>query len=307
MNEYYNLNEFKESNKIFDDFLLNCKYKIIKKLPQEKFKVSTMTITSNFCENVNIKMIYERLKLNENIVYIENGKNNLRGTKKIKTKKSYCKKKIIKKMDKRKLGKGKPFSNQISIGIKCHNENHKHNNPICLKIFKNGNIQMTGCKNNEEIKKMYNIMFNNIQKINTEYLYKNKIINIYPICNIKSFNAINIKVEMINGTFKCNFKINLNKLFELIQRKFTDDEIFINCEKKTTLICYLKKYKTLNKIKNKEKCPSVFIYNTGAINIIAINKDILMKTYSLISNFIDQNYDEIVQKEINFDQNFIQN
>ena len=304
LEEYYNIDEFKEANDLFENFLLKCNYIHSEKIKQGNFKISTMTVTSNFCDYVNIKMIYQRLKMEENIVYIENSKEHIRGIKKSK-KKVYKKKAIKKNNDKRKLGKGNPFSNQISIGFTCNNCNHVHNNPICVKIFKNGNIQMTGCKDIEEVEIVYNQLYTSIYNINTEFSLNDKKIQIYAVKNIKKFKDITIKIEMINGTFKSNFKIDLNKLHLKLKEHYSEEDIFINCEKKTTLICYMKKFKVINKKQRKEKSPSIFIYNTGAINIIAINKEILMNTYNLISTFIDTHFEEIVQIEMEYNEDLI--
>ena len=54
----------------------------------------------------------------------------------------------------------------------------------------------------------------------------------------------------------------------------------------------------MNVKKQKEKIPSVFIYNSGSINIIAISLEILMNSYKLISEFVDENYEDLVEAEI---------
>ena len=297
--KYYDILDFKEANKEFDEFLSRCTYIDIERLPQNNFTISTMTITTFFVDEINIKMIFQRIILDDEIKYIENGKN-VRGDK-IKKKKKYNiqKKKIISD-DKRKLNKGNPFSNQVSIGFYCNIKEHFHNKPICVKIFKNGRIQMTGCKSLEEVKITYEKLYKKINNIKTEfYLNLNQIINIYPVKNMKKVKDIKINVEMVNGTFTTNFKINLNKLNFKLKEIYDDNEIFIK-NKKTQLICYLTKFKYFNEKKKKDKIPSVFIYNSGSINIIAINLEILMKSYELISNFMNKYYKELIEVEIKY-------
>jgi hypothetical protein len=298
--KYYNLEDFNEANKEFEEFLSRCTYIDIEKIPQNKFTVSTMTITTKFSDNeVNIKMIYQRLLLDDEIKYIENGKN-VRGEK-IKKKKTYnIQKKERKSNDKRKLNKGNPFSNQISIGFLCNIKNHIHNKPICVKIFKNGRIQMTGCKSLEEVKITYNKLYKKINNIKIEYYLDTKKINIYAVKDIKKLEDIKINTEMANGTFSTNYKINLSKLYVKLIEIYNDEEIFINRDKKTQIVCYLKKFKYFNEKKKKEKIPSVFIYNSGSINIIAINLEILMNSYKLISNFMDKYYKELIEVEIKY-------
>ena len=301
---YYNLEEFKESNDLFESFLSRCTYVENVKVPQGQFKISTMTISGNYCDNINLTMVFQRLLLDEDIAYIECSKDSIRGCKNKKTAKYKKKEKKKKITDKRKKGKGSPFSNQISIGFLCNDCTHKHNNPICVKLFKNGKIHITGCKNLEEVKKIYNKLYEKINNIKTEYKLGTKTITISCVDNIRKHEDIDFHIEMVNGTFKTNFKIDLNNLYSKLKDNYTEDELFINCEKKTQLVCYLKKFKIMNVKKQKEKVPSVFIYNSGSINIIAVGLDILMNSYKLISEFIDANYKDLIEAEIIYDESF---
>ena len=300
---YYDLVEFKESNDSFEEFLSRCTYVHKEKVPQVPFKISTMTISGNFCDGTNPTMIYQRLYLDEDIAYIEFTKN-VRGSKDKKKPKYKKKDKKKKSTDKRKKGKGSPFSNQLSIGFKCENCEHTHNNPICVKLFQNGKIHMTGCKNLEEVKTIYNKLYEKIVNIKTEYTLGGKSITINCVTKIKKHDDVNFHVEMVNGTFKTNYKIDLTKLYSKLTEIYTDEDIFINCEKKTQLVCYLKKYKFMNVKKQKEKTPSVFIYNSGSINIIAISLELLMKSYKLISEFVDEHFEDLVEAEIVYDETF---
>ncbi len=301
---YYNLEDFKESNDLFEEFLSRCTYVHKEKVPQGSFKVSTMTISGNFCDDINLAMVYQRLFLDEDIAYIERSKDSIRGTKNKKKAKYKKKDKKKKSTDKRKKGKGSPFSNQISIGFNCNNCEHIHNNPICVKLFKNGKIHMTGCKTLVEVRNIYTKLYKKVMNIKTEYNLRSRIITINSVTNIKKHEDIDFHVEMVNGTFKTNFKIDLNKLYSKLTENYTYDDIFINCEKKTQLVCYLKKFKVMNVKKQKEKIPSVFIYNSGSINIIAISLEILMNSYKLISEFVDKNYEDLIETEIVYDETF---
>jgi hypothetical protein len=308
--KYYELDEFKEANELFDSFLSRCKIIKQKKEKQDDFSISTMTIVTNMCDNINVKMVFQRLKIDKDIQYIESGGKEVRGEKDIK-KSSYKKKEKKKKIkDKRKLGKGSPFSNQISIGFKCDIHGHIHNNPICVKLFKNGRIQMTGCKDIDEVKYVYNKLYTKLNNIETIYYLNSKEIRIFPVQNIRTFEELDIKTEMINGTFSTKCKIDLNKILNKLKEVHmndndeTEDDIYINSEKKSPLICYLKLFGIYDKKKSKNKIPSVFIYNSGAINIIAINEEIIMKSYEFISNFVDKYYDDIVETDIQFDETF---
>ena len=301
--KYYNLKEFKEANTLFETFLSRCTISKPNKIEQNPFNISTMTIVTSFCDEINVKMVFQRLLLDNDIVYIEAGKT-IRGIRK-KQKSTYKKKNKKKKTDdKRKLGKGSPFSNQISIGFKCCEHGHVHNNPICVKIFKNGKVQMTGCKDLDEAERIYNKLYCKINDIKTEYTLNGKKIILNPVKKLKTFEQITLKTEMINGTFSTNFKIDLNKMLNKIQEKYSDEEIYINNEKKSPLICYLKIFEVFDEKKKKNKIPSVFIYNSGSINIISINNEIIQQAYEFMSKFIDDNFDDIVETTIKYDETF---
>lgn len=300
---YYDIDEFKEANNLFENFLSRCTILKTDKVSQNPFKISTMTIVTNFCDEINVKMAFQRLLLDEDIKYIEAGKE-IRGIRK-KQKSTYKKKNKKKKSDdKRKMGKGNPFSNQISIGFNCSKCDHTHNNPICVKIFKNGKVQMTGCKDIEEVERIYNKLYNKINNIKTEYNLNGRKIIINCVKNLKTFEQITIKTEMINGTFSVNFKIDLNKMLNKIKDNYSDDEIYINNEKKSPLICYLKIFEVFDEKKKKNKIPSVFIYNSGSINIISKNYEIVQKAYNFVSKFMDDNFDDLVETQIQYDETF---
>jgi len=302
---YYDLSEFKEANDLFETFLNKCTIVKHQKVEQGGFSPSTMTITTIFCDEINVKMVFQRLVIDKDIVYIEESKDSVRGIKN-KKKSTYKKKNKMKKKsnDKRKLGKGSPFSNQISIGFSCNECGHNHKNPICVKIFKNGRVQMTGCKNIEEIERVYTKLYNKINSIKTEYNFNGQKIIISPVKNIKIFKDVVIKTEMINGTFKVNYKIDLNKLYSKLKEVYGDDDIYMNHEKKSPLICYLKKFEIFDAKKSKNKCPSVFVYNSGSINIIATSLDLLMTSYEFISVFCDKYFEDLDETELIYDETF---
>jgi hypothetical protein len=304
-NEYYNLDEFKKANEIFEDFLSHCDIKEYVKQEQSNFVVSTMTITSQICDEINVKVIYERINIDNDIQYIEFSKDKIKGMKNNK-KKIYKKKKIMNnENDKRKKRKGNPFSNQISIGVKCDISGHEHNNPICMKIFKNGKIQMTGCKDENEVLYVYGKIFKKINELNTEYFIGNQKVIISPVKSMKLPKELDIKLEMINGTFRTNFNINLNNLFNILNDKYKDD-VYISYEKKSPLRFYLKKLKITRDDSKKIKNPTIFVYNSGSVNIISVNKEIFYQTYEFISNLIKNNYDDLIDSDINIDYEYLE-
>jgi len=277
MDKYYNLPEYTDANTQFEDYLDSCK--IIQDEHKEigKLKVSTITITTPFCKDINLKTIYDNIKLNDEIIYIQFGKNNVRGVKKsAKVKESKTDKKVS-------------FSNQLSVGIQCCDPEHNHKNPISIKIFKNGNMQMTGSKTIKEAEIMFNKLVKNLDPIEN------------CVVDIKPFHEDNIQIEMINGTFIVNYKVDLEKLSNFFTSNYDQTDVYVNTEKKSPVACYLKRFGYIDERKKKEKTPSVFVYNSGAVNIISSSKEILYNSYDFMKDVFYKNYEEVVEKKFIFE------
>ena len=276
MEEYYNIEEFSEANKEFEEFINSCKIIKDENVGVGDLKISTITSTMPFCENVDLKKIYDNCELNNDLIYIQFGKHNIKGDKR-----------VAKKEPKDSTKKRLSFSNQMSFGLCCDNPEHQHKNPISVKMFKNGSIQMTGSKDIEETEIMYNKLKNSLEKIDcAEKIY--------------DYNIDEMQIEMINGTFNINYKVDLEKTAMFFIDNYDQKEIYINTEKKSPVACYLKKFSYIDERKKKEKTPSVFIYNSGAVNIITSGLDILNNSYNFLKELFDEHYDNIVEKKYVF-------
>ena len=262
-------------------------------------KISTITLTGKIGDYVMGKFLYDRLQINDDIIYTENRKEH-KGLKK-KKKIKYSKKEKASKLDKRKLGRGKPLSNQISIGMKGTIDGHK--NPVCIKIFKNGNIQLTGCKTIEEGHSLYKTLYNYIGKIPKRFHLSEDDIyyDIVPIKNMILPGNLELNSEMINASYSLNFEIEQLKLNNLFKEKFKDDELFVTydcCVSSPAVRCYLMNLSVYDDRKKKNKQPSIFVYRSGSVNIIVWKIDMLYKAYEFINNFIEKNFQKIVSKNL---------
>lgn len=289
--KYYNLDIFKDSNEKFENYLNNCKLITSNVFKTTDFKISTITGILHICDFFNIKVLFERISLNENIAYIEY--NNT-----IKGEKSYKKKIKEETNDKRKKNKGKSFANQLSIGFIC--KKHNHNKPICVKIFSKGSLTITGCKSKVEIYEIYDKLIYTIKKINCIYLFENQKIEIFPYKNLYKREDIYLNIETVNGSMKCLFKINLNNLKKTLMEKYSNEEIFIKNNRSALIELDLKLFKILDKRKNIYKIPKVSIYGTGSIVINSKSEEIIYNSYNFIKDFLNNNLDNIIDKDYNF-------
>lgn len=288
--KYYDLDIFKHANKDFENYLEKCNI-TQKKMNFEEFKVSTITCIFKIGDFINIKVLYEQIKIDETILYLEY--NNLLKGNRNKKKINYDDNK-----DKRKNKKGKTFANQLSIGFSC--KKHEHKKPICVKIFSKGSVTLTGVKDDNEINYIIKNLLKLIKNINTEYKYENKIINVLPYQNLLNVKDIIINIETVNGSFKSNFNINLKKITEIFNQKYNKNQIFIKNNRSALVELDLLIYKKYDDKKKKDKIPKVSIYGTGSIVLNSQDKDTIYKSYNFIKKFLETYYDNIVDKNYIF-------
>lgn len=287
---YYDKEKFKEANLVFESYLNSCTINL-EKMSFEDFNISTITTIIKIADKINIKVLYEQIPLSNDIIYLEFNDT-------VKGKRNKKKLKDNKSSDKRMKKKGKCFSNQLSIGFNC--KEHYHKKPICVKIFSKGSLTVTGVKSNEEIKRVLEKLYELINNIKTEYRFNDKIIQLYPYENLFKVEDIKINIETINGSFKCNFNINLKNMKKIISSKYKDGEIYIKNNRPALIELDLLFYKNYDKRKNKDKTPKLSIYGTGSIVINSINEKILYKSYEFIKKFITDNYNDVIDMNYEF-------
>jgi TATA-box binding protein (TBP) (component of TFIID and TFIIIB) len=166
------------------------------------YKVSTITCNENLGKNLNINLeiLFNELVIDKQIVWAEILKENLENSKGINPKK--------KKNNKKNKGKKNRFDNQITI-IYVFNENYKPN----VKIFKNGNIQLTGIKNKDDTSIIINKIIEQIKYI---YQIDN---NVLFNCKFEDIERNNFIIRMINTDFKSYVIENGTQNQYLIRRK----------------------------------------------------------------------------------------
>jgi TATA-box binding protein (TBP) (component of TFIID and TFIIIB) len=117
------------------------------------------------------------------------------------------KKKYKKAVEKDAKKKRKTFSNQATIAVYTNPDR----NPVNVKLFTNNSISMTGCK-------VYEDGLIATQIIKDEIM---KIPNIFESEEDKNnFNFYNYEITMINSDFSVGFKIDAEKLYDIIVSKY---------------------------------------------------------------------------------------
>jgi TATA-box binding protein (TBP) (component of TFIID and TFIIIB) len=108
----------------------------------------------------------------------------------------------------------KRFDNQLTIIYKYNEETIMN-----IKVFKNGNIQITGVKKICDGEKMIDILVAYISKAPTIEIAKNPLY----------LKTVNYKVALINSDFKVNFEIKRDRLYSTIVNNYENKCSFEPC------------------------------------------------------------------------------
>ena len=244
-------------------------------LPDD-LKISTMTITCNLDTNLDVVNIGKYIELSENgIVTVKHGD---------KTRTLI----VSKKNEKKKKKPRKAFYNQVTI-IKRSKDGKNTN----VKLFKNGSIQMTGCKGVNNFIEVMTILCNELLKTKAiiDPVTMNKII-IKPFVtnkeNVDILKVTNIKVRMINSNFNIGFKLDREKLYALLLK------MNVECTYEPCVhACVNVKFEY-----NGEKI-SIFVFESGSIIITGAKlREHVVNAYKYITTILYENYAKIFLRNL---------
>jgi TATA-box binding protein (TBP) (component of TFIID and TFIIIB) len=247
------------------------------KLPSD-INISTLTLTCGWDTDMYVKNIWKYIKFNDEGIIQTECLGNIRTIRTI----------IIKNNKKEKSKKG--VYNQISIIVKIPNENKFIN----IKIFTNGSLQITGCKDINNFYIAMNIFITELRKdlytLNLKTKKIKKIKFVENLDEIKLENINDIPVRMINSNFKVPFKIDRYKIYKLLN----DNNIVAELE------CCIHPCVDVIYKYDEDTTISMYIFESGAINITgAKTTDHIYQTYKFIVNFLYSNYKNLVR--LNFE------
>lgn len=186
----------------------------------------------------------------------------------------------------------KNFYNQNTIIIRASDESF-----LNVKLFKNGSIQMTGCKNLHHA----NIVLNKLMRKLSESVYiKNSdglLKEIKFVNNSNNLTVKNFKIDLINSNFGINYLINKEKLFELLKSNH------ILCRLSPIHSCVNIKFKInlneIEQISSKKSYVSIFVFQTGNIIITGAKKAIHVRSaYRFIVKFLNTFKKDIIKRDI---------
>ena len=89
---------------------------------------------------------------------------------------------------------------------------------INIKLFKNGSVQMSGCKSVKNINIVLNKLIYKLKEIKA-IMDDGKLNIIKFIDEPDKITILNFKIDMINSNYKVNMQIDRSKLFSLLLKK----------------------------------------------------------------------------------------
>ena len=266
--------------------LINVKDNEIDVLPNG-VSISTMCASCKLGTILNIVNIEKYLELNINdVLCVKMNKERIRTLIPEKKKNKRCNK-IIKEE------KINHFYNQITVIIRIGSgpiDDWATEPKINVKLFKNGSVQMSGCKLVKNINIVLNKLVHKLKMIKAK-IEDGKIVEKNYIENIENLNVSHFKIDMINSNYKVNIQIDRAKLFSLLLKKKIKSS-FEPCIRACVIIKYIP---TIDNDELKEI--SIFVFQKGNIIITgARSKSHILTSYKYINNILITHFDEISKK-----------
>jgi len=166
------------------------------------YKVSTITATGGVNTIINLEILYTHVNIvdfdskDDGFVYIEFGKK-----KNESISRGYHKKLAV---TRRKKVASKRFDNQATMILR------KGDTYTNIKVFKNGNIQMTGLKSIEKGSEAIDMVIAEIARIHRD---NDELV----VDNIAEMRNVSNKVRLINSDFRVGFDIKRDKLHKIVR------------------------------------------------------------------------------------------
>jgi TATA-box binding protein (TBP) (component of TFIID and TFIIIB) len=174
--------------------------------PPTPYRISTITATGSVGTSINLDILYGCLETScdpnaeEGIVYVEYGRR-----KSEMVFKGHAKKYTI---NRRKEKPNRRFDNQVTIVYRTI-DNHNLN----IKMFRNGNIQITGIKS---IEQGHLVVDKLIDVLRDTYLHKNSEV----IGSVEELKNTEYKIRLINTDYRIGFCIKRDILHRILKNEF---------------------------------------------------------------------------------------
>lgn len=253
-------------------------------LKDHKISISTITL------DCKLKTLIDVDKFAKNVVLKEDGIVSV----KFGNRKDPATNRTIVIIKAKKKPSAKNFYNQVTILMKPMNNPER--NYINIKVFKNGSLQMTGCKDMDDFNNVTMKLIEILKRGRNIKNKKGKVTHIDFIDSPETIGIFDVKIRMINSNFRLDYKVDRKKLARLLKKNHRastkDREVgYVECKYHPTggHSCVNIKYKYDDKHK-----PSIFVFQTGAVIITgAKNLHHIIMAYHFIQKILARYYNEI--------------
>lgn len=113
---------------------------------------------------------------------------------------------------------GKVFYNQATLIIRVWKSTY--NDEVNLKLFNNGNIQMTGLKSQDDGYKAVNILYNSIKDIVVDDKHAVEVVQPQHQTELEEFAISKFDIVLINSDYSAEFLIKREKLHALLIQEY---------------------------------------------------------------------------------------
>lgn len=279
----------------------------INNLP-EGISISTMCSTCKLNTVLNIENIEKYLQLNSDDVLTVKMNDTRKRTlitvkEKPKRKNKTTGKEKVPKKEKKETTKS-CFYNQITVVIRITQGPTEDLNTvpkINMKLFKNGSVQMSGCKTIEGINIVLNKLIVKLKEVRAK-IENGKIIEKRYIEDSNKITVKNFKIDMINSNYQVNMQIDRAKLYDLLTKKKIKST-YEPCIRACVIIKFVPEMdnELLKEV-------SIFIFQKGNIIITgARSRNQIIASYNYMNNILLTHSEEIVKKNEKDEEELILN
>jgi TATA-box binding protein (TBP) (component of TFIID and TFIIIB) len=269
----------------YDTKLIDIDKLEIDNLP-DGIKVATMCASCFLGTKICLDNIEKLMELDkEDILAIKRNTNSVRTLIELKK----ASKRTISNKDKQLSNN---FYNSITLIVRVTSgatDNLNTEAKINVKLFKNGSLQMSGCKNINNINIVLHKILNKLNKDDINFVEEKELLGINKF-----------KIDMIYCNYKITIQIDREKLYDLLKKKKVKC-IYEPCIRACVTIKYTP---SADNKDNKEV--SIFIFKKGNIIITgAKSKNQIIESYNYINNIFITHSDDIIKKSDEVEEDII--
>lgn len=160
-----------------------------------------------------------------------------------------------------------------------------------MKLFKNGSVQMSGCKSLKNINIALNKLIFKLKEVKGK-IENDKIVEKTFIDEPENISVNDFKIDMINSNYRVNMMIDRDKLYNLLLKKKINSS-YEPCIRACVIIKFVPEEDNIDM-----KKVSVFIFQKGNIIITgAKSGSHIIATYNYVNNILLTHIDEIIKKD----------